>query len=143
MAWNNIGFVNKFVESLIEKFYRKNNNSCDNKLINYVLSVAIHDLLASFDQFFDAILPKIIGAELKEAQPVFEDFIVVYIYIAFEKERKRWQSVGAKSGEYGGYWITSHSNSWSAVLTIFAMWSHALSYTRRLILQAQFCRKDH
>lgn len=33
----------------------------------------------------------------------------------FDGERKRWKSVGARSGECGGCWRTSHSSSWNGL----------------------------
>ena len=36
------------------------------KLINYVFSVAIYDLLPPLDQFFDAVPPKIPGSDIEE-----------------------------------------------------------------------------
>ena len=42
------------------------------KLINYVFSVAVYDLLPPFDQFVNAILPKIPRFGIEEfVEPVF------------------------------------------------------------------------
>ena len=43
------------------------------KLINYVFFVAVYHLLPPFDQFVDAVLPKIPGSGIKEfVEPVFK-----------------------------------------------------------------------
>ena len=43
------------------------------KLINYVFSVAVYDLLPPLDQFVDAVLPKIPGSGIEEfVEPVFK-----------------------------------------------------------------------
>ena len=48
------------------------------KLINYVLSVAVYNLLPPLDQFVDAILPKISGSGIKEfVMPIFKVLFIV------------------------------------------------------------------
>ena len=48
------------------------------KLINYVFSVAVYDLLPPLDQFVNAVLPKIPGSGIKEfVKPVFKVFFIV------------------------------------------------------------------
>ena len=48
------------------------------KLINYVFSVALYDLLPPLDQFVDAAPPKIPGSGIKEfIEPVFKVFFIV------------------------------------------------------------------
>ena len=48
------------------------------KLINYVFSVAVYDLLPPLDQFVDAVLPKIPGSDIKEfVEPVFKVLFIV------------------------------------------------------------------
>ena len=48
------------------------------KLINYVFSVAVYDLLPPLDQFFNAILPKIPGSGIEEfVEPVFKVLFIV------------------------------------------------------------------
>ena len=62
------------------------------KLINYVFSIAVYDLLPSLDQFVDAVLPKIAGSGIKEfVEPVFKILFIVEgnALIWFDKERKR------------------------------------------------------
>ena len=47
------------------------------KLINYVFSVAVYDLLPPLDQFVDVVLPKIPRSGIKEfIEPIFKVFIV-------------------------------------------------------------------
>ena len=48
------------------------------KLINYVFSIAVYDLLPPLDQFVDAILPKIPGSGIKKfVEPVFKVLFIV------------------------------------------------------------------
>ena len=53
-------------------------NSYGYKLINYVFSVAVYDLLPHLDQFVDAILPKIPRSGIEEfVEPVFKVLFIV------------------------------------------------------------------
>ena len=48
------------------------------KLINYVFSIAVYDLLPPLDQFFNAVSPKISGSGIKEfVEPVFRVLFIV------------------------------------------------------------------
>ena len=48
------------------------------KLINYVFSVAVYDLLPPLDQFVDAVRPKIPGSDIEEfVEPVFKVLFIV------------------------------------------------------------------
>ena len=48
------------------------------KLINYVFSVAVYNLLLPLDQFVDAVLPKIPGSGIKEfVELVFKVLFIV------------------------------------------------------------------
>ena len=48
------------------------------KLINYVFSVAVYNLLPPLDQFVDAILPKIPGSGIEKfVKPVFKVLFIV------------------------------------------------------------------
>ena len=48
------------------------------KLINYVFSIAVYDLLPPLDQFVDAVLPKILGSGIKEfVELVFKVLFIV------------------------------------------------------------------
>ena len=48
------------------------------KLINYVLSVAVYNLIAPLDQFVDAVPPKIPGSGIEEfVEPVFKVLFIV------------------------------------------------------------------
>ena len=48
------------------------------KLINYVFSIAVYDLLPSLDQFVDAVLPKVHGSGTEEfVEPVFKVLFIV------------------------------------------------------------------
>ena len=48
------------------------------KLINYVFSVAVYNLLPPLDQFVNAILPKIPRSGIKEfVEPVFKVLFIV------------------------------------------------------------------
>ena len=48
------------------------------KLINYVFSVAVYNLLPPFNQFFDAIPPKIPRSGIEEfVEPVFRVLFIV------------------------------------------------------------------
>ena len=48
------------------------------KLINYVFSVAVYDLLPPLNQFVDAILPKVSGFGIEEfVEPVFKVLFIV------------------------------------------------------------------
>ena len=61
------------------------------KLINYVFSIAVYDLLLPLYQFFDAVTPKIPGSGIEEfVEPVFKIlfFVKVIRLIWFDKERK-------------------------------------------------------
>ena len=52
--------------------------SCGYKLINYVFSVAVYDLLQPLDQFVDAVPPKIPGSGIEEfVEPVFKVLFIV------------------------------------------------------------------
>ena len=52
--------------------------SYDYKLINYVFSVVVYDLLSPLDQFVDAGPPKIPGFGVEEfADPVFKVLFIV------------------------------------------------------------------
>ena len=52
--------------------------SYGDKLINYVFSVAVYDLLPPFDQFVDAVPPKISGSGIEKfVEPVFKDLFIV------------------------------------------------------------------
>ena len=62
------------------------------KLINYVFSVAVYDLLPPLEQFVDAVLPKIPGSGIKEfVEPVLRSSSLskVMLLIWFNKEQKR------------------------------------------------------
>ena len=51
------------------------------KLINYVFSVAVYDLLPPLDQFIDAVLPKIPRSGIKKfVEPVFKVLFIVEGY---------------------------------------------------------------
>ena len=54
--------------------------------------------------------------------------------IAFERDRKRYKSVGAKSGEYGKCGSTSQPCVWITSLVILAIWGRALSCSERTFL---------
>ena len=48
------------------------------KLINYVFSVAVYDLLPPLNQFVDAVLPQISGSGIEEfVEPVFKVLFIV------------------------------------------------------------------
>ena len=48
------------------------------KLINYVFSVAVYDLLPPLNQFVDAVLPKISGSGIEEfVEPVFKVLFII------------------------------------------------------------------
>ena len=48
------------------------------KLINYVFSVAVYNLLPPLDQFFDDVPPKIPWSGIEEfVEPVFKDLFIV------------------------------------------------------------------
>ena len=48
------------------------------KLINYVFSIAVYDLLPLLDQFVDAVLPQIPGSGIEEfVEPVFKVLFIV------------------------------------------------------------------
>ena len=48
------------------------------KLINYVFSFAVYDLLPPLDQFVDAVLPKIPGPGIDEfVEPVFKVLFII------------------------------------------------------------------
>ena len=48
------------------------------KLINYVFSMAVYDLLPPLNQFVNAVLPKIPGSGIEEfVQPVFKVLFIV------------------------------------------------------------------
>ena len=48
------------------------------KLINYVFSVAVYNLLPPLHQFVDAVLPKIPGSGIEEfVEPVFKVLFIV------------------------------------------------------------------
>ena len=48
------------------------------KLINYVFSVAVYNLLPPLDQFFDAVPPKIPGSSIEEfVKPVFKVLFII------------------------------------------------------------------
>ena len=50
------------------------------KLINYVFSVAVYNLLQPLDQFVDAISPKIPRSGIKEfVEPVFKVLFIVEV----------------------------------------------------------------
>ena len=52
--------------------------SYGDKLINYVFSVAVYDLLPPLDQFVDAVPPKIPGSGIEEfVEPVFRVLFIV------------------------------------------------------------------
>ena len=52
--------------------------SCGYKLINYVFSVAVYDLLPPLDQFVDAVPPKISRSGIEEfAESVFKVLFTV------------------------------------------------------------------
>ena len=62
------------------------------KLINYVFSVAVYDLLPSLDQFVDAILPKIPRSGIEKfVEPVLRSSSLSKVtpLIWFDKEWKR------------------------------------------------------
>ena len=51
------------------------------KLINYVFSVAVYDLLPPLDQIVDAVLPKIPRSGIEEfVEPVFKVLFIVEVY---------------------------------------------------------------
>ena len=52
----------------------------------------------------------------------------------FCRERNRWKSVGARSGEYGGCWITVHRNFFTVSWTRLQTWGRALSWSKRTFL---------
>ena len=48
------------------------------KLINYVFSIAVYDLLPPLDQFVDVVLPKILRSGIEEfVGPVFKVLFIV------------------------------------------------------------------
>ena len=50
----------------------------DYKLINYVFSIVVYDLLSPLNQFVNAILPKISKSGIKEfVEPVFKVLFIV------------------------------------------------------------------
>ena len=50
------------------------------KLINYVFSIPVYDLLPPLDQFVDAVLPKIPGSGIEEfVEPVFKILFIVEV----------------------------------------------------------------
>ena len=52
--------------------------SYDYKLINYVFSIVVYDLLPPLDQFIDAIPPKIPSSGIKEfVEPVVKVLFIV------------------------------------------------------------------
>ena len=52
--------------------------SCGYKLINYVFSIAVYNLLPPLDQFVNAISPKIPKSGIEEfVEPVFKVFFIV------------------------------------------------------------------
>ena len=62
------------------------------KLINYVFSIAVYNLLPPLDQFVDAVLPKIPGSGIEEFLSQFLRFsslLKVTPLIWFDKEQKR------------------------------------------------------
>ena len=62
------------------------------KLINYVFSVAVYNLLPPLDQFVDAVLPKISRSGIEEfVEPVFKVLFIVKgnTPIWFDKEWKK------------------------------------------------------
>ena len=75
------------------------------KLINYVFSVAVYNLLPSLDQFVDAVPPKIPWSGIKEfAKPVFKVLFIVKgntPHIVRQRAEKI-VILGARSREYSG-----------------------------------------
>ena len=67
--------------------------SYGNKLINYVFSIAVYDLLPPLDQFVNAVPPKIPRSGVKEfVEPVVKVLFLlskVMPLIWFNKEQKR------------------------------------------------------
>ena len=55
-----------FVAFLLKIFVLTKTKSYGYKLINYVFSVAVYDLLPPLDQFVDAIPPKISGSGIEK-----------------------------------------------------------------------------
>lgn len=51
--------------------------------------------------------------------------------ITFERNRKKWKSVGTKLGEYGGCGCTSQPYIWMASLVILTIWRWAVSCNER------------
>ena len=69
---------NMFVAFLSKIFILTKTKSYGYKLINYVFSVAVYDLLPLLDQFVDAVPPKIPGSGIEEfVEPVFKVLIIV------------------------------------------------------------------
>ena len=67
-----------FVAFLSKIFVLTKTKSYGYKLINYVFSVAIYDLLTPLDQFVDVVPPKIPGSGIEEfVEPVFKVFLIV------------------------------------------------------------------
>ena len=62
------------------------------KLINYIFSIAVYDLLPSLNQFVNTVLPKIPRSVIdKFVKPVFKVLFIVEVtpLIWFDKEQKR------------------------------------------------------
>ena len=67
-----------FVAFLSKIFIKTKMKSYGYKLINYVFSIAVYNLLPFLDQFVDAIPPKIPGSGIKEfVEPVFKVLFIV------------------------------------------------------------------
>ena len=67
-----------FVAFLSKIFIQTKTKSYGYRLINYVFSVAVYDLLPSLDQFVDAILPKIPRSGIEEfVEPVFKVLFII------------------------------------------------------------------
>jgi len=65
---------------LLKSFIESYNNH-DNRLVNYVISVIVYNLLPPLDQFINAISPEIAGPGLEEVvKPVFKVLVVIEGY---------------------------------------------------------------
>ena len=57
--------------------FEQKNNNYNNKLINDVFSVAVHDLGPPVDQLVEAVPPKICRSGVELVEPVFEVLFAV------------------------------------------------------------------
>ena len=69
---------NMFIAFLSKIFIQTKTKNYGYKLINYVFSTAVYDLLPPLDQFVNAIPPKILGSGIEEfVEPVFKVLFIV------------------------------------------------------------------